>query len=163
VEVHLKLAKLRRDTAEQEQPSLEPGSDTLGALNWRMAAPSSWMKSVTSPTCRSRFLRVLQERNFERVGGEQPICVDVRYRCHESEVENSDSGRELPRRPLLSAQLFPVEVPPLRERKDDILMLVEYFVQRYARQAGKDIRIIERNTAACSFPAAGIRRFDQRC
>jgi hypothetical protein len=64
VEVHLKLAKLRRDTAEQEQPSLEPGSDTLGALNWRMAAPSSWMKSVTSPTCRSRFLRVLQERTL---------------------------------------------------------------------------------------------------
>jgi DNA-binding NtrC family response regulator len=42
--------------------------------------------------------------------------------------------------------VFPIEVPPLRERKDDILMLVEYFVQRYATRAGKNIRSIDKNT-----------------
>jgi transcriptional regulator with GAF, ATPase, and Fis domain len=42
--------------------------------------------------------------------------------------------------------VFPIEVPPLRERKDDILMLVEYFAQRYASRAGKTVRSIEKKT-----------------
>jgi len=42
--------------------------------------------------------------------------------------------------------VFPIEVPPLRERRDDILMLVEYFVQRYAKRAGKNIPLIDRKT-----------------
>jgi DNA-binding NtrC family response regulator len=42
--------------------------------------------------------------------------------------------------------VFPIEMPPLRERKDDIFMLVEYFVQRYAKKAGKSIRTIEKKT-----------------
>ena len=49
---------------------------------------------------------------------------------------------------------FPIEVPPLRERKDDLLMLVEYFVQRYASRAGKNIRSIDKKTLE---PVAGIR------
>ena len=44
--------------------------------------------------------------------------------------------------------VFPIEVPPLRERQDDILMLVEYFVQRYASRAGKHIRSIDKKTLA---------------
>jgi transcriptional regulator with GAF, ATPase, and Fis domain len=43
--------------------------------------------------------------------------------------------------------VFPIEVPPLRERKEDLLMLIEYFVQRYANRAGKNIRSIDKKTA----------------
>src|SRR5262249_46173004 len=44
--------------------------------------------------------------------------------------------------------VFPIEVPPLRERKDDLLMLVEYFMQRYAKRAGKNIRLIDKKALA---------------
>ena len=93
------------------------------------------------------LLRVLQEREFERVGGGQPIHVDVRVvaatnRDLKAAIANGAFRQDL----FYRLNVFPIEVPSLRERKDDILMLVQYFVRRYARRAGKNIRSIDKKT-----------------
>jgi PAS domain S-box-containing protein len=99
------------------------------------------------PDTQAALLRVLQEREFERVGGGRPIKVDVRViaatnRDLNAEVANGSFRQDL----LYRLNVFPIEVPPLRERKDDILMLIDYFVQRYANRAGKNILSIDRKT-----------------
>jgi len=99
------------------------------------------------PDTQVALLRVLQEREFERVGGSQPIHVDVRAIA----ATNRDLKALVPsghfRQDLFyRLNVFPIEVPPLRERKDDILMLVEYFMQRYATRAGKHIGSINKRT-----------------
>src|SRR5882762_705077 len=93
------------------------------------------------------LLRVLQEREFERVGGTVSIKVDVRViaatnRNLEAAKTNGPFRSDL----FYRLNVFPIEVPPLRERKDDVLMLLEYFVQRYARKTGKNIRNIDKKT-----------------
>ena len=96
-----------------------------------------------SPDIQVALLRVLQEREFERVGGVQPIHVDVRVisatnRDLKAAVADGAFRQDL----FYRLNVFPIEEPPLRERKDDLLMLVEYFVQRYAKRAGKNIESI---------------------
>ena len=99
------------------------------------------------PETQVALLRVVQEREIERVGGVRPIQVDVRViaATNRDLKEATESGTF---RPDLFYRLnvFPIEVPPLRERKDDILMLLEYFVKRYANRAGKNIRSIDKKT-----------------
>ena len=99
------------------------------------------------PDTQVMLLRVLQEREFERVGGTQAIHVDVRViaatnRDLKAAIATGSFRQDL----YYRLNVFPVEVPPLRERKDDLLMLVEYFVQRYASRAGKSIRSIDKKT-----------------
>ena len=93
------------------------------------------------------LLRVLQEREFERVGGTGSIKVDVRViaatnRNLETAKANGTFRSDL----FYRLNVFPIEVPPLRQRKDDVLMLLEYFVHRYAKKVGKNFGKINKRT-----------------
>jgi DNA-binding NtrC family response regulator len=99
------------------------------------------------PDTQVALLRVLQEREIERVGGGQPIPVDVRVIAASNRDLEAAVARGAFRQDLFyRLNVFPIEAPPLRERKDDILLLVEYFVQRYASRDGKTIRSIDPQT-----------------
>jgi formate hydrogenlyase transcriptional activator len=99
------------------------------------------------PETQVALLRVLQEREFERVGGTQPISIDVRVIAATNRDLGAAAANGSFRQDLFyRLNVFPIEVPPLRDRRDDILMLVEYFVQRYASRAGKNIRSIDKKT-----------------
>src|SRR2546426_147119 len=93
------------------------------------------------------LLRVLQEREIERLGSSHPITVDVRVLA----ATNSDLERAVERGAFRSdlfyrLNVFPIRIPPLRERVVDIPVLAEYLIERYAKQAGKRIRTIRKQT-----------------
>jgi transcriptional regulator with GAF, ATPase, and Fis domain len=93
------------------------------------------------------LLRVLQEHEFERVGGRERIQVDVRVvaatnRDLTAAVADGTFREDL----FYRLNVFPLEMPPLRERQQDIPVLVEYFIGRYARKAGKTFRRVSKRT-----------------
>src|SRR6202044_703986 len=99
------------------------------------------------PETQIALLRVLQEREFERVGGAKPIRTNVRViaatnRDLQGSIEAGDFRRDL----YYRLNVFPIEMPPLRDRKEDIPLMVQYFIDRYATKAGRKMRGIGRTT-----------------
>jgi len=93
------------------------------------------------------LLRVLQERQFERVGGNRVFPADVRIIAATNRDLSAAIAAGTFRADLFyRLNVFPIRMPPLRDRKEDIPMLIEYFVKRYAEKAGKQIRKIDKNT-----------------
>jgi formate hydrogenlyase transcriptional activator len=95
----------------------------------------------------AKLLRVLQEREFERVGGSQPIAVDVRIIA----ATNRDLARMAKEKSFREdlfyrLNVFPVQLPPLRERADDVPLLATFFVRKFAARIGKRIESVGRET-----------------
>ena len=93
------------------------------------------------------LLRILQEHEFERVGGIRPIRADVRViaatnRDLQAAISTGSFRSDL----FYRLSVFPIEIPSLRERKQDIPLLVEYFIDRYARKARKKITTVDKKT-----------------
>ena len=89
----------------------------------------------------ANLLRILQEREFERVGGHRVIKADVRViaatnKNLEEAVEDDTFRGDL----YYRLNVFPIYMPPLRERKTDILLLADYFLEKYAKENNKDIK-----------------------
>jgi PAS domain S-box-containing protein len=101
------------------------------------------------PDTQAALLRVLQERELERIGGSETIQVNVRVitatnRDLMESVVNGSFRQDL----FYRLNVFPLEMPSLRERKQDIPLLVEYFIHRYARKAGKAFKKVSASTIA---------------
>ena len=95
----------------------------------------------------AKLLRVIQHNEFERLGSSQTIKVDVRIvattnRNLEEEVRKGRFRQDL----YYRLNVFPITVPPLRQRKEDIPLLVQAFMERYARKLGKQITSIQKET-----------------
>lgn len=100
------------------------------------------------PAVQTKLLRVLQEKEFERLGGNTTIRVDVRIitatnRDMESLMEEGKLREDL----YYRLNVFPIVVPPLRERKTDIMLLADYFIEKYGKEHGKTV---SRITAAAT-------------
>lgn len=95
------------------------------------------------------LLRVLQEREFERVGGTEVVRTDVRVisatnRDLQAAIADGTFRSDL----FYRLNVFPITLPPLRERKEDVALLVNYFVDRYAKRAGRKIKSIQKKALA---------------
>jgi PAS domain S-box-containing protein len=152
--VSVNCAAIPRDLIASELFGHEKGAFT-GALQRRVGrfelaeGGTIFLDEVGEllPDTQVALLRVLQEREFERVGGGQSIRVDVRVvaatnRDLKAAVANGAFREDL----YYRLNVFPLEMPPLRARRADIPLLVEYFVDRYARKAGKSIRRVDKKT-----------------
>ncbi len=142
--IKLNCAAIPENLIESEFFGHEKGAFT-GALNKRegrfeLAHGGTILLdeiSEISPTIQAKLLRVLQERELERVGGNRTIKVDVRViattnRRLEESVERKEFRQDL----YFRLNVVPIHVPPLRDRREDIAYLAEHFMQRFIRKHG---------------------------
>lgn len=154
--VSVNCAAIPRDLIASELFGHEKGAFT-GALQRRLGrfelaeGGTIFLDEIgeLTPEIQVALLRVLQEREFDRVGGTAPIRADVRviaatHRDLPAAVAAGTFRSDL----YYRINVFPVVVPPLRERKEDIRLLVEYFIHRYASRAGKKITRIDKQSLA---------------
>jgi PAS domain S-box-containing protein len=100
-----------------------------------------------SPETQVALLRVLQEHEFERVGGTGSIRNDVRViAATNRDLEAAIVGGTFRSDLFYRLNVFPIEMPPLRERREDIPMLIEYFIDRFARKAGKKFQAVDKKS-----------------
>ncbi|GAB6097215.1 sigma-54-dependent Fis family transcriptional regulator [Desulfatiferula olefinivorans] len=148
--IKVNCAALPVNLIESEFFGHEKGSFT-GAVNQKIGKFELAHKGTifldeigsVSPDVQSKLLRVLQEKEFERVGGHKTIKVDVRIvaatnKNLEKAVEDESFRGDL----YYRLNVFPIYLPPLKERKTDILLLADFFLEKYAREHGKDIKRI---------------------
>jgi formate hydrogenlyase transcriptional activator len=152
--VSVSCAAIPRDLIASELFGHEKGAFT-GALQRRLGrfelaeGGTLFLDEVGEllPDTQIALLRVLQEREFERVGGGQSIRVDVRVVAATNRDLKAAVAKGTFREDLYyRLNVFPLEMPPLRARRADIPLLVEYFIDRYARKAGKNIRSVDKRT-----------------
>jgi PAS domain S-box-containing protein len=99
------------------------------------------------PETQVALLRVLQEHEFERVGGNKSIRANVRVIVATNrDLPDAIAAGKFREDLFYRLNVFPIEIPPLRKRREDIPLLVQYFIDRYAREAGKNIRKISKQT-----------------
>src|SRR2546430_8851110 len=99
------------------------------------------------PETQVALLRILQQREFERVGGSQTLSVDVRVLAATNRDLRAAVGEGTFRQDLFyRLNIFPIRIPALRERVDDIPLLAGYLIDRYAKKPGKKIRNINKET-----------------
>src|SRR5260221_14418062 len=152
--VDVNCAAMPRDLIASELFGHEKGAFT-GAIQRRLGrfelahGGSIFLDEVgeLSSDTQVALLRVLQEHEFERVGGREGIQVDVRViaatkRDVTAAVADGTFRQDL----FYQLNVFPLEMPPFRERQEDIAVLVEYVIGRYARKAGKRFRRISKRT-----------------
>jgi Nif-specific regulatory protein len=148
--VKLNCAALNESLLESELFGHEKGAFT-GALHSRIGrigeaeGGTLFLDEIGdfSPTIQVKLLRVLQEHEFERVGDNKTCKADIRViaatnRDLEATIETGTFRQDL----YYRINVFPIFLPPLRERKDDILLLADHFVTKYSRNMGKEIKRI---------------------
>jgi formate hydrogenlyase transcriptional activator len=111
-----------------------------------------------APEMQATLLRVLQEREIERIGGTKSIPVDVRViAATNRNLAAGVAGGTFREDLFYRLNVFPLEMPPLRDRKQDIPVLVEYFIHRYAVKAHKTFRRVSKKTLSLlqSYPWPG--------
>ncbi len=154
--VSVNCAAIPRDLIASELFGHEKGAFT-GALQRRLGrfelaeGGTIFLDEIGELTAEIQvaLLRVLQEREFDRVGGGRPIRADVRViAATHRDVPAAIAAGTFRNDLYYRINVFPVEVPPLRERKEDIRLLVEYFIDRYSSKLGKKITSIDKRSLA---------------
>jgi formate hydrogenlyase transcriptional activator len=152
--VSVNCAAIPRDLIASELFGHEKGAFT-GALQRRLGrfelaeGGSIFLDEIGELPAETQIalLRVLQEREFQRVGGNLSIRADVRViAATHRDLPDAISAGTFRSDLFYRINVFPIEVPPLRERRDDIRLLVDYFIDRYASKSGKQIRQIEKKS-----------------
>ena len=165
--VSVNCAAIPRDLIASELFGHEKGAFT-GALQRRLGrfelaeGGSIFLDEIGELPAETQvaLLRVLQEREFQRVGSNLSLRADVRviaatHRDLPEAIEAGTFRRDL----YYRINVFPLEIPPLRERREDIRLLVEYFIDRYASKTGKHIRHIARGAWTNCSPMPGRETF----